>query len=97
MNNLTPALARFARFAACCAGGLLALTACSLTTTTVPDGFTSACEGSELLLAKGFRPAQEVDFVGFRVETTMPRPAQASDPAGPSGAPCASPCGEQGE
>ena len=55
----------------------------------VPDGFTSACTGSEILYAKGFKPAKPVDFVGFRVESTESRfvsaagaPAQ-TDPAAP--------------
>lgn len=94
MNTSAPA--RFARLArlASVAGGLLALAACTVTTTpgSVPDGFTAACDASGLRLAKGFRPAKEVDFVGFRVESTQPRLAQAGDPA-PGAAPCQAPCG----
>lgn len=82
--------ASFAR-AVCLAGILTAAAACTVATTPptppVPDGFTAACEGPELLLAKGLRPATPVDFVGFRVESTFPRPAQA---------PCPAPCSDAG-
>ncbi len=61
--------------------------ACSLAT-TVPDGFTAACEGSALRLAEGLRPEAEVDFIGFRVESTTLAAAgtgaPAQDPATPS-------------
>jgi hypothetical protein len=54
----------------------------------VPDGFTSACEGIEIRYTKGFRPAQPVDFVGVRVESTEARVlpttgAPSGDPAAP--------------
>ena len=40
----------------------------------IPDGFTSGCEGAAktLKLTKGFRLAQEVDYLGFRTESTTP-------------------------
>ncbi|HRH01212.1 MAG TPA: hypothetical protein PLR99_33475 [Polyangiaceae bacterium] len=66
--------------------------ACSLSTATIPDGFTAACEGSALRLAPGLRPGAEVDFVGFRVESTALGAASAGAPAEgpcPAGAPCA--------
>lgn len=39
-----------------------------------PEGMTLACDGSSLLLAPGMTPAVAVDFIGFRSESTQPRP-----------------------
>lgn len=55
----------------------------------VPDGFTSACEPVVgLRLAAGLRPAVEVDFVGFRTESTQLVDAPAADGPCPAGAAC---------
>jgi hypothetical protein len=55
----------------------------------VPDGFTSACEPVVgLRLAAGLRPAEEVDFVGFRTESTELVDAPAADGPCPAGAAC---------
>ena len=59
------ALALVALSAACSGGGL-------------PDGYTSVCPGGVLTLARGFRPAVPVDFVGLRVESTSPRAGATS-------------------
>ncbi|HQY61290.1 MAG: hypothetical protein IPF92_22025 [Myxococcales bacterium] len=60
---------------------------------TVPDGFTSACEPVVgLRLAAGLRPAKDVDFVGFRTESTQLVESSAGSPATdgpcPAGAAC---------
>ncbi|MFO0642291.1 MAG: hypothetical protein U0183_23895 [Polyangiaceae bacterium] len=65
---------------------LLALSAACSGTNGLPDGYTSLCSGGVLTLARGFRPAAPVDFVGLRVESTSPRAVSASDPIAAGGA-----------
>jgi len=79
--------------AACAA--LVALVGC--TTMGIPDGMTGACENETLLLTKGFRPAQPVDFLAFRTESTEPRAATGSavPREGDSGAPSPTPVGNE--
>ena len=69
--------------------GALALVALSVACSSggLPDGYTSLCSDAGVLtLARGFRPAAPVDFVGLRIESTSPRAASASDPIAPGGA-----------
>lgn len=40
----------------------------------IPENMTNACTGAELRLAAGFTPQPVVDFIGFRTESTQPRP-----------------------
>lgn len=55
----------------------------------VPEGFTSACEPVVgLRLAAGLRPAVEVEFVGFRTESTQLADAPAADGPCPAGTAC---------
>lgn len=59
------------------------------TSATIPDGFTSACEAgatTTLRFAAGLRPEREVDFVGVRVESTVPRGGGSPLPS--PGMPC---------
>lgn len=70
---------------------LVALVGC--TTMGIPDGMTGACESGTLLLTKGYRPAQPVDFLAYRTESTEPRAATAAafPREGDSGAPSPTP------
>lgn len=60
---------------------LVALSAACRSPSGLPEGYTSLCPGGVLTVARGFRPAVPVDFVGLRVESTFGRAATASDSA----------------
>ena len=50
----------------------------------IPPGMTQACSGSTLQFCAGFQPATPADFVGFRTESTTPRPS-TTDGGAPNG------------
>jgi hypothetical protein len=62
---------------------LATVAGCTITTSTpttspVPEGMTNACVGGKLRFAAGFKPTTPVSFVGFRTESTTPRPVPGS-------------------